>query len=219
MNGFGVDPKESQHHFVVSISKAEDGEVWISEHLSFPEHGWGEKIRDVESTADERTRVGLSRRKWDGIPDAVSDEFNRRLRNSKIRTGKWKEPGLTPVCVTFGKELVLLAWAVEDADPGKIPTAIANWKGLTPEERWWLFTMTNAATGQALRGKNVGWRKAVRFALTENPLSPTIAEQRVGLIADLDKVQRKSEEKKRRKPQGVTLGNFVHEAEEHDIVH
>ena len=151
--------------------------------------------------------------------DAVSDEFNRRLRNSKIRTGKWKQAGLTPVCVTLGKELVLLAWAIEDADPGKIPAAIANWKGLTPEERWWLFTMTNAATGQALRGKSIGWRKAVRFALTENPLSPTIAEQRVGLIADLDTGQRKSEDKKRHKPQGITLGNFVQEGEYHGIVH
>lgn len=32
-----------------------------------------------------------------------------------------------------------------------------------------LFTMTNAATGHALHGKGRGWRKAVRFALTENP--------------------------------------------------
>ena len=30
--------------------------------------------------------------------------------------------------------------------------------------------MTNAATGHALHGKNTGWRKAVRFALTENPV-------------------------------------------------
>ena len=219
MYGFGVDPKESQHHFIVSISKAEDGEVWITEHMSFPDHGWGEKIRDVESPADERTRVVLSRRKWDGIADAMAEEFNRRLRNAKIRTGKWKQSGLTPVCVTFGKELVLLAWAIEETDPGRIPTAIANWKGLTPEERWWLFTMTNGASGQALRGKGIGWRKAVRFAFTENPLSPSIAEQRAGLIADLDKLQRRSEDKKKRKPQGITLGNFVQEEENHGVVH
>ena len=30
--------------------------------------------------------------------------------------------------------------------------------------------MTNAATGHALHGRNTGWRKAVRFALTENPV-------------------------------------------------
>ena len=70
----------------------------------------------------------------------------------------------------LGKELTLLGWAVEDADPALIPTAIKNWLGLAAEERWWLFTMTNAATGHVVRGKNRGWRKAVRFALTENPV-------------------------------------------------
>ena len=31
--------------------------------------------------------------------------------------------------------------------------------------------MTNAATGHATAGRNKGWRKAVRYALTENPVS------------------------------------------------
>jgi hypothetical protein len=31
--------------------------------------------------------------------------------------------------------------------------------------------MTNAATGHAIAGRNKGWRKAVRYALTENPVS------------------------------------------------
>ena len=65
--------------------------------------------------------------------------------------------------------MLLLAWAIEDADPALIPMAIANWRGLAPKERWWLFTMTNAATGHSLHGKGRGWRKALRFALTENP--------------------------------------------------
>lgn len=66
---------------------------------------------------------------------------------------------------------MVLAWAIEDADPGTIPLAVENWLGLRPEERWWLFTMTNAATGHAIRDRNKGWRKALRFALTENPVS------------------------------------------------
>ena len=70
----------------------------------------------------------------------------------------------------LGKELTLLGWAVEDADPALIPTAVKNWLGLAAEERWWMFTMTNAATGHVVRGRNKGWRKAVRFALTENPV-------------------------------------------------
>ncbi|MCL1952548.1 MAG: DUF3780 domain-containing protein [Oscillospiraceae bacterium] len=43
-----------------------------------------------------------------------------------------------------------------------------NWKGLLPEERWWLYTMTNAAAGE-LRERR-GWRKALKFALEENPV-------------------------------------------------
>ena len=51
----------------------------------------------------------------------------------------------------------MLAWAIEDADPSLIPAAVKNWLGLTPEERWWLFTMTNAATGHAITGRNTVW--------------------------------------------------------------
>ena len=40
--------------------------------------------------------------------------------------------------------------------------------GLSREERWWLFTMTNAVTGHA--DDKRGWRKAIRYALTENPI-------------------------------------------------
>src|SRR6266852_6856445 len=87
-----------------------------------------------------------------------------------LKTGRWKA-GQTPLSRLFGKELVLLAWAIEDADPSLISVAVKNWLGLAPEEHWWLFTITNAATGHAITGRNKGWRKAVRYALTENPVS------------------------------------------------
>ena len=44
--------------------------------------------------------------------------------------------------------------------PALVPTAIANWQGLSPEERWWLYTMTAAATGHFQLGRNRVWRKA-----------------------------------------------------------
>jgi len=101
---------------------------------------------------------------------------------------------------------VLLAWAIEDADPGRVQTAVANWMGLTPEERWWLYTMTNAATGQALSGRNRGWRVAVRYALCENPVGVVNAEARVGLIAGLDGKERVPGDKKQ-----VTFDDLVRE--------
>jgi hypothetical protein len=64
--------------------------------------------------------------------------------------------------------MMVLLWAIEDSDPSVISTAVRNWKGLLPEERWWLYTMTNAATGEIHDKK--GWRKALRFALCENPV-------------------------------------------------
>lgn len=195
VEGFGFVPSESEHYFLVSIISATK-DVQISEHMSWDPDMWKDKIQGVKDEKDERLRVILPRSKWDQIVDAVTSEFNRRLHENEFRKGQWKSRGLTPVSRLFGKELVLLAWAIEDADPGRIPTAIANWLGLLPEERWWLYTMTNAATGQALRGRNTGWRVALRFALCDNPVTPGRAEQRVGLIADLDSDTKKNSESK-----------------------
>lgn len=74
---------------------------------------------------------------------------------------------MPPLSRLFGKELLVLMWAVELADPGLIPTALGNWDGLAREERWWLYTMT-AASGGFFQDGNQGWRKALRYALTEN---------------------------------------------------
>ena len=89
----------------------------------------------------------------------------------KRSSRRWKKKGQIFLERTLGKELVLLAWAVENCDPALISTGIRNWLGLVPEERWWLYTMTNASTGHATNDVNKGWRKAIRFALTENPIS------------------------------------------------
>ena len=188
--GFGFNPEESQHYFLVSISTSSAVDVWISEHMSWSPGMWDRKIRATTKETDERLRVILSRDRWERIIPAVTSEFNTRLKEQEVRRGRWRERGITPLSRTFGKELVLLAWAIEDADPGRVQMAIANWLGLKPEERWWLYTMTNAATGQALAGRNRGWRVAVRYALCENPVDVTNAEARVGLIAGLDEEER-----------------------------
>ena len=202
VEGFGFKPAESEHYFLVSIPSP-TGDVQISEHMSWDGEMWKGKIRAVKDESDERLRVFLPRVKWDGIADAVSSEFNRRLKEMGYKKGSWKKKGLTPVSRLFGKELVLLGWAIEDANPGRIPAAVANWLGLLPEERWWLYTMTNAATGQALRGRNTGWRTAVRFALCDNPINSSKAEQRVGLIASLDDEGKNADQEK--KKQGSLL--------------
>jgi len=96
--------------------------------------------------------------------------------------------GQTPIERLFGKELLVLVWAVEDCDPANVPVAIRNWLGLAPEERWWLYTMTNAATGN-IDDRSRGWRKALRYALCDNPID----EQRQMSIFD-SMLQRGAEE-------------------------
>ncbi|MEG4445809.1 DUF3780 domain-containing protein [Microcoleus sp. AT9_B5] len=168
--GFGFVPTESEHHFLVTIPTKKQENVFISEHFTWDESEARQELSFALGNEDNKIRVILPRGKWDAIADAVKAEFNQRLRQDGLKTGQWKT-GRTALSRLFGKEVVLLAWAIEDADSGLIPVGIKNWLGLTAEERWWLFTMTNAATGHAISGRGKGWRKAVRYALTENPVS------------------------------------------------
>lgn len=168
-DGFGFCPQESTHHFRVVVPAGSQQDVMISEHFTCDEES-GTKPATFSSSHDGQLKVVLPRVKWNAIADQVRVEFNKRLTSHGIKAGRWKT-GTVPVSRLLGKELVLLAWAIEDADPATVPTAIRNWLGLAQEERWWLYTMTNAATGHAASGRNKGWRKAVRFALTENPIA------------------------------------------------
>lgn len=176
-NSFGFDPEESAHHFRVNLSRGGNANIEISEHIT-----WDEAIGSSEisygTRQDGQIRVMLARPKWDAIADEVRVVFNQRLKQTGRRSGNWR-PGPNIVRRELGKELVLLAWAIEDADPGLIPDAVANWKGLVPEERWWLYTQTAAATGHGTADKGKGWRRAVRYALTENPVQAVTADSTV----------------------------------------
>ena len=66
----------------------------------------------------------------------------------------------------LGKALTLLAWSVEqeDAEGDRISKMLANWLGLVPEERWWLYTTVNATFEHPEHGPERGWRKAIKIA-------------------------------------------------------
>lgn len=174
---FGFDPEESRHHFLVNIPRGSKQNIEISEHFTWSERT-GSSMMTLGGESDCQIRVALARPKWDAIADPVRADFNQRLKKSGRRQGSWKV-GKNLLRRELGKELVLLAWAVEEADPGLIPNALANWQGLVPEERWWLYTQTAAATGHGLRDRGKGWRKAVRFALTENPVGDRAKDRAV----------------------------------------
>lgn len=174
---FGFNASDSRHHFLVTIPKSAKESVQISEHLTWDEHR-GSGLVCLGNEDDGQIRIVLARTKWEAIADEIRSEFNRRLKREGRRAGSWRA-GPNVVRRELGKELVLLAWAIEDADPGLVPTAVANWLGLVPEERWWMYTQTAGATGHGLRDRNKGWRKAVRFALTENPVSMVAKDEAI----------------------------------------
>ena len=191
--GFGVDPSQTQNHFF----------VWIpsSDKLSPPCSGETEKVK-INNTGHpaiqiyerfswtlegeqvlepvDKLRLEISKHKWNEVKDALSSEFNFRLKKDGMKIGKFPGKGSVVLERLFGKEMMVLLWAIEDCDPSVISTAVRNWKGLLPEERWWLYTMTNAATGELKDRK--GWRTALRYALCENPV---VERRQLTLFDDL----------------------------------
>lgn len=160
--GFGYIPAEKKHHFLVRIPRGSTQSVLVFERFS-----WDETEVQSSEIEWENTKVSITKSKWDMVKDVLQSELNTSLRENKLPVGKFKV-GDNPIDRLLGKELVLLLWAIEDSDPALIPTAIRNWLGFSKEERWWLFTMTNATTGHA--NDKRGWRKAIRYAITENPV-------------------------------------------------
>lgn len=159
--GFGYNPTESENHFYVMIEEDKQREVCIYERF-----GWDEDGKQVIRNRDI-LKLKISRYKWSKLVSDITTEFNTRLKAAKKSVGKFVIGG-TPVEKLMGKELMVLLWGIENNDPAGIPTAVRNWLGLQPEERWWLYTMTNASTGGINEKK--GWRTALRYALCENPV-------------------------------------------------
>ena len=174
--GFGVPATSNPHHFKVWIPSANSGKVQISEYLG------------MQASCDEfavMDRVVLERPRWTAIRSEVQRAFNARLKAHGLRTSAWKV-GENPVDRLLGKEICVLAWAVEDLEIEKIPVAVRNWLALRPEERWWLFGMTAMATG-TVRDGGRGWRLALGHALGDVAQSDVMqarARRQIGKVSD-----------------------------------
>ncbi|ABA57067.1 hypothetical protein Noc_0547 [Nitrosococcus oceani ATCC 19707] len=156
--GFGVPTTLDPHHYQVTIPRGTKQPVLIRECLGI------QAGREDSAVLD---RVCLERRRWTAIANEVKRAFNHRLRRQKLAPGRWKM-GENPVDRLLGKELCVLAWAIEEASPEQTGLAVRNWLALRPEERWWLFGMTAIATG-GLQDSRRGWRRALRYALADLP--------------------------------------------------
>lgn len=170
--GLGFVPTDARHGFLISIPKGTSKESFISitEHRGEDLDRVSEEGLNEPSVNHPSLRVFIDRGRWLALAPAFWEDANRRLRANGLPTHKFLKAPAKPVPVhpSLGKELCILCWAVEEAAPDDIPNALRNWDALAPEERWWLYTMTVATTGQAMQ-KGIGWRKALRAALADNP--------------------------------------------------
>lgn len=164
--GFGVPLTAAPHHFVVIIPRGNKQAVQIIEDLGMHTTGDESELLD---------RVTLPRAVWTEIASPVKRMFNERLKAHNLKPGQWKV-GENRVDRLLGKELCVLAWAVEDLEPNKVGTALRNWLSLRPEERWWLFGMTATTVGSP-QDRGRGWRMALRYALGDTPQA-TLRETR-----------------------------------------
>ncbi len=170
--GLGFLPDEARHGFLINVPKGSAGSdsILISEHRGNDLDHKGVFETAGISPRDPSLRVIIDRTRWLALAPSFWEEANRRLRSNGLPPAKFlKNPGKpVPVHPSLGKELCILCWAVEEATPDDIPNALHNWEALAPEERWWLYTMTVATTAQAMQ-KGIGWRKALRAAIADNP--------------------------------------------------
>lgn len=182
--GLGFLPVEARHGFLIEVAKgtSKNDYIRITERRNVDLSqldSTGESVGVASSDSpfqwgsdkDPGLRVLIDRSRWLALAPAFWEEANRRLRANGLPSCKFQKNPSKPVPVhpSLGKELCVLCWAVEEAQPDLIPNALLNWEALAPEERWWLYTMTVATTGQALQHRGLGWRKALRAALAENP--------------------------------------------------
>lgn len=168
--GFGSPTGIDPHCFEVHVPAGNGGEIRIVEHYGVAAGAFGRP--EVE-------RCALKRKTWTAIRDDVKRHFNERLKGNEMAAGTWKS-GVNKVERLLGQELLVLCWGVEAAEAALVPIGTHNWLALRPEERWWLYAVTAAATGE-VKHREIGWRKALRFALTENPIREALGRAEPGL--------------------------------------
>lgn len=154
---FGAPKNFGAHHFYVEIPAEPKTAVSIYEDYGF----------DGDESRRETTerRVILARELWGRIRNEARRNFNGRLKENKQSTGTWST-GKVKLDRFLGRELCVLAWAVEHAAKEECAVICQKWLALRPAERWWLFSKTASEAGLANQ-KDRGWRKSLYCALSD----------------------------------------------------
>jgi hypothetical protein len=174
VTGFGAPRELGAHRFLVRIPAAVRDPVLLIEDYGF--------LGGRDGIPDQEPRARIARSVWNAVRDAIKREFNTRLRAQKLPVGNWNV-GDTPLDRLLGKELCVLAWAMEDAPPDVAARAAGVWAGLRPEARWWLFGTTVEHGGRP-DDRHVGWRQALRVAFQDDVASRARARRPSETIAE-----------------------------------
>lgn len=118
-------------------------------------------IRDQEEFVEEE-KACITLAQFERIAPTLTFKFNNQLKEQGLSASHFIK-GDNYLQKLYGKELLLLVWAIEDTeDPQEIKRAIQSWNGFSQEEQWWLCTIINAASGKT--DDRFGWRLAIKKA-------------------------------------------------------
>lgn len=156
-HGFGVPNDMAPHQFLVRIpaGRADPVEVW---------EDFGAAA--VGSAAQKLCRVAVQQDTWRQVAEGVKFHLNRRLKEKDLKASRFNT-GENRVERILGRELCVLAWAIEDATPNEAAIAFTRWSSHRPEELWWLFQQIDRDGGEWDSPKT-GWRIAIRHALIKD---------------------------------------------------
>ncbi len=136
--GFGCPAEMFVHHVLVTIPESRAGEVLFEEDWGVAQAGGPDRL----------ARCALPRPRWNAIATLAKQALNDRLKEQQLPASRWLA-GENRVERLLGKEVVVLAWAVEAAEDEDVEAVAAAWAALRPEERWWLFGRVASAAGTA----------------------------------------------------------------------
>lgn len=150
--GFGVPEGETLPHcFRITVPAGRGGTVEITEDFGVAGDAVG--LREI-------CRSRLPRAVWRAVSDEVKAHLNRRLREKKIRAATFRPGDATFVERLLGREVAVLAWAIERHTPEVAASCVPKWASYRPEELWWIFAQVDRDAGE-FDDEPAGWRLGI----------------------------------------------------------
>lgn len=147
--GFGAERGDDVHRFMVRVPSNNNEAVSVTEEFGFLDPVYAVTPREV-------LRCVVNRNLWKALTPVIGREFNGRLREVRLRTGRWRV-GETPVDHLFGRELCILVWAARACvnlngsktriNQKRLERIILRWKAMNAVDRWTLYAQV-AAEGE-----------------------------------------------------------------------